>query len=382
LLSKENLAILSGLRLVEWSLKWRIKMSDQLTFKDVAVRYLNKPTKKLGRKKNYNAFACLEWMYEKRPSMILIEGQKKPVPYGPRNRIRSHKIVSWDETSGRFADTHISRIRNIDVEDMLDALRNQKGLSNSGINTFLVYLRAVCNFAFEKLDVSFDKFPKIETLPTQGREYYLTPEVAKGWMRFLDPLRLDMVKFSLATGQRKANIVGLKWDWVSKDLTRMVIPAADAKNGCSHTIQLNTVAVEVLKKRKEDRAALMAEYPRLGNIEHVFVQDDRQHLGQPMLGTSVTGEMWKRSIRMYNHNLEYVAKRNKKSLDRDKLIPEHALVFHTLRHSFATWLNEAGTDLDDIAMVGGWKSLDACRRYVKKSDDRAREVGSRIEGLF
>lgn len=45
-------------------------------------------------------------------------------------------------------------------------------------------------------------------------------------------------------------------------------------------------------------------------------------------------------------------------------------------------MNEAGSDLDDIAMVGGWKSLDACRRYVKKSEDRAREVGARTDNFF
>ena len=76
------------------------------------------------------------------------------------------------------------------------------------------------------------------------------------------------------------------------------------------------------------------------------------------------------------------AKKDNRSVDRAKLIPEGALVFHTLRHSSAIWLNEAGTDLDDIAMVGGWKSLDACRRYVNQSEDRAREVGSRIEHLL
>jgi integrase len=71
-----------------------------------------------------------------------------------------------------------------------------------------------------------------------------------------------------------------------------------------------------------------------------------------------------------------------RSVYKDRLIPEGESVFHRLRHSFATWLNEAGSNLDDIAMVGGWKSLDACRRYVKKSEYRAREVGSRIEHLL
>jgi len=357
-------------------------MKKAISFKEVAIRYLNKPTKKLGRKKNANAYSTLEWMYEKRPAMILIKGRNKPVPYGPKGREHSHTVVSWDETSGRFADLAMRDIANIDIEDMETDLRNSKGLSNAGINTYLVYLRAVCNYAQQKLDVAFIRFPKIETLPTKGREYYLTPAIAKDWMRFLDPLRVDMVKFGLATGQRKANIVGLKWSGISKDLTRMFVHADDAKNGHSLTIQLNKMAVEVLKKRLEDRRLLLDKYPKLRNIEYVFVQDDIQHLGTPMAATSMTGDMWKRSIKMYNHNIEYQAKRKGRSVDRAKLIPEGALVFHTLRHSFATWLNEVGTDLDDIAMVGGWKSLDACRRYVKKSEDRAREVSSRIESLF
>ena len=55
---------------------------------------------------------------------------------------------------------------------------------------------------------------------------------------------------------------------------------------------------------------------------------------------------------------------------------------HTLPHISATRLNKAETDLDDIAMVGGWKSLDACTRDVKNSQDRAREVGARIDNFF
>jgi integrase len=187
----------------------------------------------------------------------------------------------------------------------------------------------------------------------------LTYEIAKTRIRFLDLPRADMVRFGLATGQRKANIIDLKWSWLGKDLTRMVIPADDAKSGHSFTIQLIKMSVKVLEKRRQDPKMLLEEYPRLGNIEYVFVQDNRQHLGQPITGTSMTGYMWMRSIRYYNNNLIYRAEKDNRSVDRAKLISESALVFHTLRHSFATWLNEAGTDLDDIAMVGGWKSLDA-----------------------
>ena len=142
------------------------------------------------------------------------------------------------------------------------------------------------------------------------------------------------------------------------------------------------MAIEVLTKRLNDRTVLLEKHPRLGNIEYVFVQDDCQHLGQPMSTWAVTNEMWKRSIRLYNQNLMHRAKKDNRFVDRAKLIPEGALVFHTLRHSFATWRNKAGTDLDDIMLVGGWKSMEACRRYVKKDEARAKAVGARIEDLF
>jgi hypothetical protein len=59
-------------------------MSKHLSFKEVAVRYLKRPTKKLGRAKNPNAYSTLEWMYEKRPSMILLKGGRSQYPMGGR----------------------------------------------------------------------------------------------------------------------------------------------------------------------------------------------------------------------------------------------------------------------------------------------------------
>lgn len=356
-------------------------MSDNLSFKEACNWYLNEPTK-MGRDKNPNAHSVLEWMYEKRPSMILVEGRKKPIKYGAKTRELPHKVVLWDETSGMLASKSMGDIGNRDVTKIISVLRNDKGLSNAGINTYLVYLRAVCNFARNNLDVAFTKFPQIKTLTTKEREYYIQPAVAKEWMRFLDPLRADLVRFGLATGQRKSNVMYAKWSWISKDLTRMVIPADVTKTGVGHTVMLNKQAIAVLKKRREDRKALAEKYPRL-SLEYVFFQTNKQHLGKPMSATSMTKEKWKRSISLYNESVRLRAERNGTELDRDLLIPEGGtLLFHTLRHSFATWLNKAGTDLDDIMLVGGWKSMEACRRYVKKDEARAKAVGARIENLF
>ena len=325
-------------------------MSD-ITVKEVALGYLSEPTK-FGRAKNSNAHASLEWMYQKRPSVILIEGRTKPSPYGPANRQKAHKVLSMDETSGILEGMAMRDVSNIHVTKIRKALRNQKGLSNDGINTYLVYLRRIINYAEADCDVDFVKRPKIEILPTKGRKYALTPEIFQGWIRFLDPLRADLVRFGVATGQRKANVNGLKWCWVSRDLTRIVIPAEETKN--------NTAL----------------------KIDHVFFQTDSRHRGQPMAHGSINGTMWERSIRMYNNNVKYLAEKRGREVDREKLIPKGSLVFHTCRHTFGTWLKNAGHDAKDIADFGGWLSTKSCERYVQKDDKRMRKIGSSIDNLL
>ena len=354
-------------------------MSD-ITVKEVALEYLSEPTK-FGRAKNSNAHACLEWMYQKRPATILIEGRTKPCPYGPKNSLKPHTVVSMDETSGLLEGMAMRDVSNIYVTKIRKALRNQKGLSNDGINTYLVYLRRIINYAEADCDVAYVKRPKITILPTKGRKYALTPEIFQAWIRFLDPLRADLVRFGVATGQRKANVNGLKWRWVSRDLTRIVIPAQETKNDTEFSMYLNGAATAVLEKRKIERKQMLERYPAL-KIEHVFFQADVKYRGQPMAHGSINGTLWKRSIRMYNKNVKYLAEKQGREVDREKLIPKGSLVFHSCRHTFGTWLKNAGHDAKDIADFGGWLSTKSCERYVQQDDKRMRKIGSSIDNFL
>jgi integrase len=350
-------------------------MSDNRLFEEAAKLYLAVPTKKLGREKGANAHSSLEWMSRKRPLLILVEGMKRPVAYGAKTRLLKHKVISMDDTSGIFEGREMGDISNLDITKMMARLRNGKGIENAAINSYLTYLKSLCNYSNDRLEVTFWKFPKIERLPTEGRDYFLPPNVAKGWMGFLDPLWKDLVRMGLATALRKSYIVLLRWAQVYKALTRLHISGSDLKNGSEHNVELNELATEVLKDRLADKNRLKAKYPRL-SLEYVFVQEDRFHLSQPMTLTSVIKDKWTASIRMYN---TYI----KGSLGDEKLlIPEGKLLVHTLRQSFATWLKNAGADLKDIRMVGSWKSLASVQRYVQDDRKRAREISSKIVGRY
>jgi integrase len=53
----------------------------------------------------------------------------------------------------------------------------------------------------------------------------------------------------------------------------------------------------------------------------------------------------------------------------NKLIPkEESYVFHTLRHSYATWLAEAGVPIRSIMALCGHKRIETTLRYAKATD--------------
>lgn len=57
---------------------------------------------------------------------------------------------------------------------------------------------------------------------------------------------------------------------------------------------------------------------------------------------------------------------------------EESIVFHTLRHSFATWHAEAGTPVRTLMGLGGWKRVETVLRYAKHTDQAAVQAMSAI----
>ena len=362
-------------------------MSDKITFKKAAEEYLAEETK-MGKEKNENAIQQLEWMYKKRPTFIACPVTSRRVRYGlvSRSKHPDYVPIAWDETSGIFEGVDITEITKKDVKAVQKRLLNSRGLSNGCVNSYMSYLRAVLNYANDEMELRF-RAPKIVNLPVEERKFILTPQQAKSLIRCLDPLRADLVRMASLTGQRKSNIVLMKWSWIKSDLSEISIPASEMKNGDGHTISVVPEVQALLEKRLSIRKKLLEQYSWLEVWGYVFVQEplglaNRRHIGQPMQPRSVTGISWKKAIKLHNGRVNYLAGKKGRPVDQEQLIPLGACVFHTCRHTFATWQKNNGSDIDDIMMVGNWKSADACRRYVKQDGKRFKSVASRIEGIL
>jgi integrase len=260
------------------------------------------------------------------------------------------------QMSNRWKDMDVGDIRKPDIADLVDDLKSRK-LKNATVNNYLKYLKAVLNFAKDEREL-IDSVPKIVQLRETPREFYMEPHQVQTLIRFLDPLRADMVEFGLSIGQRNANIRLLRWDQLSEGFQFIRYSRDETKNGKALVVPLNKDARAVLRKRWHIKEELELSRPRMrGHIHHVFFQEN----GSPFHKDSVTNRKWRRAVELAG-------------------LPK-GTCFHTLRHTFASWHIRAGTDIKELMEVGGWSSLNSMQRYVHMNNEHRTKVADRISGM-
>jgi integrase len=150
----------------------------------------------------------------------------------------------------------------------------------------------------------------------------LTHCIAERWLR-------EVVIFAVLTGMRRGEILNLRWDQV--DTSRRLVsiesgPTFKTKEGKRRLVPLNETALYLLKARRN-----------LSASEYVFTMGDRR-----------IDEDW------LTHKFKgYVSKAG---LD-DKL---H---FHSLRHTFASWLVQDGATLYEVQKLLGHSSAKVTEVY-------------------
>jgi len=313
-------------------------MDRVITYREVAEGYLSLPTKKTGKRKSAYTVSVVNQLIDRWGDLSIKEFEKK------------HLLSTF------FAELH-SRNNRFTGEPV----------TNGWVNTYRTYCRAVLNYARDELEV-IERVPKFSNLKENSRELYLTPLQCRELMRWLDNLRADMVEFALCCGQRNTTVRLLKWASISDDFTMMHVSAKEAKNGVATSFPLNRDAQRILRRRRDVKAELERRYPYLvvgkpKGIEHVFVQEGRcaRSNGKPFARTALVNTTWKAAVK-------------NAGLPKD-------VVFHTLRHTFASWHIMEGTSESTLMELGGWQSSQSMKRYMHLSHTHKMKAASSIEGM-
>lgn len=205
-------------------------------------------------------------------------------------------------------------------------------------NRTLAVIRAILNRCHKEWGW-MDKAVTIKLYKeNKQRIRYLSKAEAQRLLHELPPHLQNMALFSLTTGLRASNVVGLRWNQVDLKHNHLWIHPDQAKAGKAIAVPLNATALRVLTN--------------LQGIHPVYVFTFK---GQPV--TRPNNHAWRKALRRAGIG---------------------DFRWHDLRHTWATWHIQAGTPLHVLQELGGWSNYEMVRRYAHLTSDHLRNYSQLV----
>jgi integrase len=218
----------------------------------------------------------------------------------------------------------------------------KKESSPSTANRHLGLIRSILRRA--SLDWEWlEKCPRIRLYPEPSRRVrWLTQEQAHAVLNELPEHLAEMMRFSLATGLRQRNVARLSWSQIDLNRRAAWIHADQAKAGRGIPVALNETAIRVLKRQQGKHSDFVFTYA-----------------GRPI--RQVNTKAWK------------------KALTRAGIADFR---WHDLRHTWASWLTQAGVPLNALQEMGAWKSSEMVRRYAHLAPEQLQQYAEKVDKLM
>jgi integrase len=261
-----------------------------------------------------------------------------------RRQPKNYTVASIAAVKRLLPDRPVGEVGPDDVAAFVRGL-SAEGLSASTVKTYMFPLKAVLREASAHglrsgLNPAHGesglKLPKIDN----KCERWLTPPEAAKLLAALEvssPLWRDIAAFSLYTGARLGEIYRIKGRDVSPETMTCVLNGKSRKR---EAIPLCPEALEILQRRAgRPESPVFSETP-----------------GGPALSNSLP---FAKAVKVCGFNDGVADKR-------------HKVWFHTLRHTFASWLVQAGVDLYVVQRLLRHASPVMTQRYAHLRPDNLR----------
>jgi site-specific recombinase XerD len=231
--------------------------------------------------------------------------------------------------------------------DIYKTERLKKSLSGVSVNIELRTLKAAFNVALRWRELKTNPFQGIKQvkMPEQQPTYLSKEDFQKLILIIKENWLKELIIFAVLTGLRRGELVNLRWqdvDLKKRSLTIQSSLSFRTKYGKMRTIPLSEVAYQILLA-KQNRA--------FG--EYVFTLN-----GKRVMDTWIS------------HKFKYYVYEAK--LDNDKL---H---FHSLRHTFASWLVQDGVNIYEVQKLLGHSSIKVTEVYSHLASSELRNAVDRI----
>lgn len=258
------------------------------------------------------------------------------LPYA-RSRKRSWRVderIARQHISPAFGHRPLSDIRRGEVEDWLHTLAGG-GLAPATCNRILAVFKTICSLAEVRGFLPFGGSPSAGVAPLKirmQRERYLTRKEACMLMRELEKSRRPeafALRLLLLTGARKSEVLKARWEYIRLDLHLLIVPMS--KSGRPRYIPLSDEAVEIIRA-----------IPRRPGCPWLFPG----HVpGKPLSDLYLFWNGLRRSMGLGDVRI------------------------HDLRHTFASFLVNAGHSLYEVQRLLGHSDPRTTMRYAHMGQD-------------
>lgn len=257
-----------------------------------------------------------------------------------RKRARDRWFIAWLTENADLDSSPISAVADPDALEELRKLALEVGWSHSTVDRMMRTVRAVLRKAWKEWRW-LDAAPYVPMFGEQeGEPRYLTPPQFERLCREL-PEHLEIAaRFSVHTLLRMRSQSYLTWSRVDLATRRAWIPGAQMKMHRAHGFPLSTEATKQLRRARR----LSPEGERVFQYEGVPIDNFN------------TAAFRKASARAGLEGLRW----------------------HDLRHTGASWALQAGVTLQELQMLGDWKTYRSVLRYAHLAPQNAIAAAERV----
>lgn len=194
-----------------------------------------------------------------------------------------------------------------------------------------------------------DRFLSIKEAELLLKELKRNHQIKKEYKELKDPQLHDIALISLHTGARASEIFNLKG--YDADFNNQLIALRDTKNTETRYAPMTAAVKKILDRRLPDNLN-----------DYFFTDKDGQKIKE-------ISNAFQRIVDNLGFNDGVTDRRQK-------------VVFHSLRHTFASWLAIQGTPLYTIAKLMGHKSISMSERYSHLSPDHKKQAIVNLENVI
>jgi integrase len=276
-----------------------------------------------------------------------------------KTRCGRDDILRWEKhLKERFQDKRMNEVSPFDLERLKLSL-SKAGLSPASVRHCVVIIRQLYNKAFiwglyqGPNPIKGIKMPSVQNQRTRFLSHSEAHRLLAELAAMKTPDLHDMALLSLYTGLRAGEIFNLKG--YDLDFENDIIRISDPKNKTTRHAYMTPAVKEMIQRRKIDKPEGLIFPARETSGKEKKIVSISQH--------------FRRIVKKLGFN-DGISDRRQQ------------LFFHSLRHTFASWLALQGESLITIRDLLGHKTTAMTERYSHLIADHKRTATARLESDF